>query len=47
MHATELDESKGVEVRSYRNGDRKRKRTNGGQVQVTVCATRLKANAGQ
>ena len=26
MHETEFDESKGVEVRGYRNADRKRKR---------------------
>ena len=29
MHATELGESKGVEMRGYRNADRKRKRTKG------------------
>ena len=47
MHATELDESKGVEVRSYRNADRKRKRTKGDQVRLTVCAARRKTNSNR
>ena len=47
MHATELDESKGVEVRDYRNAVRKKKRTKGDHVRLTVCAARRKTNAGQ